>query len=187
MEIIASIFGLICVYLTIKQNIWCWPTGLIQVILYIVVFFEAKLYSDSILQIIYVVLQIYGWRNWLYGGNKHSELPVSKLNTKANLNWLFIGIVGSSIWGYSMANYTDASAPYPDAIIVVMSLIAQWLMAKKKLESWYFWILVDILAIGVYLYKDLLLTSALYAVFLVLAIMGFIEWRRSMTCDEATF
>lgn len=179
-EATAVVFGLACVWLTIRQNIWCWPTGLVQVTLYIAVFYQVKLYSDLILHVIYVVMQIYGWYHWLHGGKSQGALLVSTLNLRGRLAWPTVAVLGTIGWGYVMATFTDASVPYGDAFTTVASLIAQWLMARKRLESWYFWIAVDVVAIGIYWSKDLALTSGLYAVFLILATMGLFAWRKSL-------
>jgi nicotinamide mononucleotide transporter len=184
-EWIAAICGLMCVWLTVRQNVLCWPIGLIQVVLYIGVFYAARLYSDLILHVIYVGMQIYGWYHWLYGGQKRTELKVSVLPGKVRSVWILTGIAATTVWGYLMATYTDAAAPYADAFIAVMSLIAQWLMARKKLESWHFWIVVDLVAIVVYLYKELFVTTGLYSVFLLLAITGYSQWKRTIyACTE---
>lgn len=184
-------FGLLCVGLTIRQNIWCWPTGLIQVLLYIVIFYQVKLYSDLILHIIYVFLQLYGWYHWLHGGGPQGEtnakaLPVSLISWQLRMAWLLVGVIGTLIWGYLMQTYTDASIPYGDAFTTVASLIAQWLMARKRLESWLVWIAVDVIAIGIYYYKELYLTSGLYLVFLILAVIGWFAWRRSLLVSQQT-
>jgi nicotinamide mononucleotide transporter len=179
LEAAAVVFGLLCVWFTIRQNIWCWPTGLVQVTLYIYIFYEVKLYSDLILQVIYVILQIYGWHNWLHGGKDHGKLEVSRLSTLRMILWMFVSIVGMSSWGWFMATYTDAALPFWDSFIASASLIAQWLMTRKKLESWIFWISVDVVAIGVYLYKYLYMTAGLYTVFLIMAIAGLFEWFKS--------
>lgn len=183
-EIVATIFGILCVWLTIRQNIWCWSTGLVQVGLYIYIFFDAKLYSDFILHIIYVVLGLYGWYHWLHGGKNKKELPVSLLPRKALIIWIILAGIGTMCWGFLMGTLTDASVPYADAFTTVTSLIAQWLLAKKRLESWVFWIAVDIIAIGVYFYKQLYFTTGLYSVFLVLAVLGYIEWKKSYGSDN---
>ncbi|MBN1911163.1 MAG: nicotinamide mononucleotide transporter [Pirellulales bacterium] len=186
-EATAVFFGLLCVWLTVRQNILCWPTGLVQVVLYLVIFYRVKLYSDLILHVIYVVLQVYGWYHWLHGGKDRNNLPVSRLGKTATLVWSVIGISGTVVWGYTMASLTDAAIPYGDAFTTVTSLIAQWLMARKRLESWLFWIAVDVIAIGIYFQKDLLLTSGLYTVFLVLATLGYITWRKSLNTDSLEF
>lgn len=179
-EAIAVVFGLICVWLTIRQNIWCWPTGLIQVALYIVIFYRVKLYSDLILHVIYVVMQLYGWHHWLNGGGNRNALAITVLGIHARLVWPVIALLGTLGWGYFMATFTNAAVPYGDAFTTIASLIAQWLMARKRLESWFFWISVDVVAIGIYWHKGLQLTSGLYAIFLVLATLGWFTWRKSL-------
>lgn len=181
-EATAAVFGVICVWLTIRRNIWCWPTGLVQVLLYIYIFFGAKLYSDMILHVIYVFMQIYGWHHWLHGGKNKTKLPISLLLNLTYL-WVAVAAVGTVIWGFLMDRFTDAAVPYADAFTTVASLIAQWLMARKKLESWFFWIAVDVVAIGVYWYKQLYLTTGLYSIFLVLATLGYFEWRKAFQKD----
>lgn len=173
-----TLFGLICVVLTVRQNIWCWPAGLVQVLLYIFVFYEARLYSDMILHMIYVVLQIYGWWTWLHGGKDRGKLPVSKITGFGAIVWTVVAILGSTGTGFLMHRYTDASLPYWDAWIMVLSLIAQYLMARKILESWLIWITVDILALGVYSFKGLYTTTGLYGVFLILSIIGLLSWKK---------
>jgi nicotinamide mononucleotide transporter len=134
---------------------------------------------------IYVIMQIYGWYHWLYGGKGRSELKVSVLPVTLMFIWICTGIFGTLAWGYLMAGYTNAAVPYADAFTTVISLIAQWLMARKRLESWCFWIAVDLVAIGVYLYKGLYPTTGLYAVFLVLATIGYFRWKASMAAGRA--
>jgi len=176
-EIIAAIAGLVCVWLTVKQNIWCWPIGLVQVGLYIYIFTSVKLYSDALLQIFFIVTSLYGWYMWLYGGKNKTELKVSVIGKKFIL-WVALILAVFPIFGFIMAKFLGASAPYPDAFTTVASIVATYLMAKKRLESWILWISVDVIAIGVYIYKDLYITSGLYAVFLCLAITGYIKWRK---------
>jgi nicotinamide mononucleotide transporter len=185
-EIIATISGLACVILTIRQNIWCWPTGLLMVALYIVIFYQAKLYSDMGLQVVYVVLQIYGWYAWLHGGPKNSKLPVRAMGPTSLAVWCLIGAVLTAALGYTMQRFTDASLPYWDATTTVLSLIAQFLMARKIMESWLLWITVDVLAIGIYAVKDLHLTAGLYAVFLVLATLGYFAWKNDLKKIQAS-
>ncbi len=178
-EIWATVFGLICVALTVRQNIWCWPTGLVMVTLYIVIFYDAKLYSDMGLQVVYVFMQIYGWWRWLHPRPGQDELPVTLLRRAEWGAWIAASIVGVVLLGGVMSTRTDAALPFWDATTTVLSLVAQWLMAQKKLASWLFWIVVDVLAVGIYYTKELYPTTALYAVFLVLATAGYFAWRAS--------
>ncbi|QFY89360.1 nicotinamide mononucleotide transporter [Magnetovirga frankeli] len=181
-EAIAVVFGLVCVWLCIRQNIWCWPTGLVQVVLYLFIFYEVKLYSDMLLHGIYVLMQLYGWYWWLHGGRQAgtpvSRLPIRRLSASARIGWPLLVISASLVWGWLMASQTDAALPYADAFTTVASLVAQWLLARKLLETWLFWILVDLAAIGIYWFKALYLTSGLYACFLILALLGLLAWRR---------
>ncbi|GAC1465586.1 MAG: nicotinamide riboside transporter PnuC [Chamaesiphon sp.] len=177
-EIVAAIFGLLSVWLTVKENIWCWPTGLVMVFLYIFIFYQARLYSDVILQVIYVFLQSYGWYTWLQGGKERGELHVTHITQLGIIVWSAVAIAGIFSLGFVMDHYTNAALPYWDAAITVISLIAQWLMAFKVLESWLLWITVDVLALGVYAIKKLYVSTGLYAVFLVLAVLGFLAWKK---------
>lgn len=180
-EIVAVCFGVACVWLTIRQNIWCWPTGLVQVVLFIWIFYQAKLYSDVMLHVVYVVLGFYGWWYWLHGGREAKQPPVTRLPSKHLVLWIMLGAAGTAALGGAMARYTDAALPYWDAATTVLSLVAQYLLARKVLENWEFWIVVDVIAVGVYLTKELYLTSGLYAVFLILAVIGLITWMRNLS------
>jgi nicotinamide mononucleotide transporter len=179
LEIVAALSGLACVWLTMRQNIWCWPVGLVQILLYIFIFFEVKLYSDVGLQVVFLVLQFWGWYNWLHGGRDRGELKVARAGLGGFLAWAGVSAAGCAALGTFMRASTDASLPYWDAAATAMSLVAQWLMTKKILESWLFWIAVDVLSVGIYLAKGLYWTAGLYAVFLCLATMGLFEWLRS--------
>jgi nicotinamide mononucleotide transporter len=178
-EIIAALFGLVSVWLTVKENIWCWATGLVTVFMYIFIFYEARLYSDMILQIIYVFLQIYGWYSWLHGGKEREELHVSCITPLEAIISGGVVLIGTFTLGFVMYRYTDAALPYWDGAITVISLVAQWLMAKKVLECWLLWIVVDVMAVGVYAFKQLYPTTGLYAVFVVLATLGYLTWKKA--------
>jgi nicotinamide mononucleotide transporter len=176
LEIVGALLGLACVWLTVRQHVACWPVGIAMVVLYIFIFYDAKLYSDMLLQVIYVFLQIYGWWAWSHGGDQRQALPVNRLAKRAIVPWCLICGLATTSLGGAMAHYTDASFPYVDAFATSASLIAQWLMGRKTLESWLVWIVVDIVSIGLYLAKSLYPTAGLYIVFLGLAIYGWREW-----------
>lgn len=178
LELFAAALGVLAVWLTVRQNPWCWPIGLLMVLLYSWIFFEVKLYSDMLLQVIYAALQLYGWWQWTRGdGQQHGRL-VSRLSAGGLLLSLAIGAAGSLGLGYAMATYTDAAAPWMDAALTAFSLVAQVWMAQKRLECWPLWIALDVLFVALFLYKALYLTAALYALFTLLAVLGWREWRR---------
>jgi nicotinamide mononucleotide transporter len=178
-EIVAVVFGLFAVWFTVRQNIWCWPMGLVQVSLYIIVFYQVKLYSDLILHVIYVGVQLFGWYHWLHGGRDRGKLKVSYLTPLHLGGWLLVVAAGTALWGKLMGSLTDAAVPYGDAFTTAASLVAMWLQVEKKVESWAFWIAVDVVAVGIYSYKGLYPTTGLYLVFLVLSIVGWRQWRAS--------
>lgn len=177
--------GIISVYLSVKQKIWSWPTALVNVALYFAVFREQKLYADMGLQVIYFVLSLYGWYEWLYGGANRTELTVSRADSRMAVTLAAIAVVGVAILGTLFARYTDASLPYVDSATATTSLVAQWMMTRKVLENWAVWIAVDVVYVGMFIFKHLYLTSGLYAGFLVLAVMGHVQWRRSFNAHHA--
>ena len=183
-EILAVIFGIISVYLSTREHIWSWPTALVNVALYFIVFLEAKLYADMGLQVVYFALSLYGWYEWLYGGENRTELHVSRVTRSLGLKLLLIGLASAAILGTVLGRFTDASLPYLDSATTSTSLVAQWMMTRKILENWAVWVVVDVVYVGMFIFKKLYLTAGLYAVFLVLAVMGFIQWKRSLAGRE---
>jgi nicotinamide mononucleotide transporter len=183
-EILGTILGVIGVGLMIRQNVWGWPVGLVQVAVYAWVFFGARLYSDVILQGFFFVIQAYGWWHWLHGDplhqSRHAALPVTRLGRGARTAWVGAGLAATLLWGETMRRTTDAALPHWDAFILVFSLIAQWLQAQKRIENWAGWMIVNVVAVGVYWAKDLRLTAGLYVVFFGMAVAGHLAWRRSM-------
>jgi nicotinamide mononucleotide transporter len=183
LEIIAALVGALSVWLSVRQNIWSWPTAIVNVVLYAIVFYEAKLYADMGLQVVYAVLSIYGWYEWLYGGTGRTELRVTRTGARLGILLTLIAAAGSVVIGLFLHHETDAALPFMDSFLSSTSLVAQWMMTKKLLENWAVWIGVDVLYVGMFIFKGLFLTSALYAVFLALAIKGLIDWRRSMSAQ----
>jgi nicotinamide mononucleotide transporter len=183
-EVLAVVTGIISVYLSTRENIWSWPTALVNVALYFVVFFEAKLYADMGLQAVYFALSLYGWYEWLYGGENRTELHVSRTSRAVGVRLVVIGIVCAATLGTLLARFTDAALPYVDSATTSTSLIAQWMMTRKMLENWAVWAVVDVVYVGMFVFKRLYLTAGLYSVFLVLAIMGYVQWKRSLSQRE---
>jgi nicotinamide mononucleotide transporter len=183
-EVLAVIFGIVSVYLSTREHIWSWPTALVNVALYFVVFYEAKLYADMGLQVVYFGLSLYGWYEWLYGGANRTELHVSRTTKSLGVRLLIIGVVCAAVLGTLLARFTDAALPYVDSATTSTSLVAQWMMTRKILENWAVWMAVDVVYVGMFIYKHLYLTGALYTVFFVLAAMGYVQWKRSLVGRE---
>ncbi|HEX6748641.1 MAG TPA: nicotinamide riboside transporter PnuC [Longimicrobium sp.] len=179
-EWIAVVFGIVSVYLSVREKIWSWPTAIVNVSLYIYIFFNAKLYADMGLQVYFLGISFYGWWNWLYGGANHTELHVTRITPRNAAILAAIGIMAAAGLSHLLATHTDAAVPWADSTLTVASLIAQYLMTRKVLENWAIWVAVDVGSIAMYIYKGLYPTVFLYSVFLVLATMGWFEWKRSL-------
>jgi nicotinamide mononucleotide transporter len=177
---LAALLGAISVYLSVRQNIWSWPTAIVNVVVYAFVFYQAKLYADMGLQVIYAALSVYGWYEWLYGGANRTELHVTRTAPRLGAVLTLIALAGSAALGVFLRGATDAALPFMDSFLSSTSLVAQWMMTKKKLENWLVWIGVDVLYVGMFVFKHLYITAGLYAVFLALAVRGYIDWRLSM-------
>ncbi len=180
LELVAVIFGVVSVLLSVKENIWSWPTALINVALYTLLFYRTGLYSDMGLQVVYFVLSIYGWYEWLYGGKGRTELHVSRTPRSV---WLALSGIAVAFWavdGYATSHLPSVSLPYVDAATATVSLVAQYLMTRKYLENWTLWIIIDVVYVGMFIYKGLYLTAGNYAIYLVLAVMGHIAWKKSL-------
>lgn len=185
-EVIAAVLGILGVWLTTRQVIWCWPVGLLNVLLSIYVFFMSRLYADVILQIFYLVMTFYGWYNWSYGGRNRGTLHVSRIGPVVLLVLTVSSAIVTAATGYLFSRYTDAALPYWDAGVAVWGVICTWMQARKMLENWVFWIITDVVCTGIYYYKEMYAFSGLYFFFAVLAVYGFYAWRKDYLKLSAT-
>jgi nicotinamide mononucleotide transporter len=185
LEYVAAGLGVINVALVVRRSVWNYPFGIAMVSLYFFVFFGARLYSDALLQIFFLVVQLYGWRSWLRARSESGEVPVVTLGWRARAFWVLGTAAFSLAWGLGMARFTDAAAPLLDAVIAGTSVAAQLLMARRRIENWVLWILVDVAAIGLYASRGLEPTAWLYALFLLLSIAGLIDWLRALRRQRA--
>ena len=179
LELVAALVGAASVWLSVRQNILSWPTAIVNVLLYVVVFRDARLYADMGLQVIYALLSVYGWYEWLHGGEHRSALRVTRITPRLGVVLAAVTVVGALALGAILQRATDAALPFMDASLSSTSLVAQWMMTRKKLENWLLWIFVDVLYVGMFTYKGLYITAILYAVFLALAVAGYRDWRAS--------
>jgi len=180
LEAVAVIFGIVSVYLSTRENIWSWPTALINVSLFSALFLRSGLYSDTGLQVVYFVLSLYGWYEWLYGGAGRTAIAVSRTTNKT---WAVVGALAVIVWGLLgtiTSRLPGTALPYVDAATTTVSLIAQWMMTRKLLENWLIWIAVDVIYVGMFIFKGLYLTAFNYGIYLVLAVLGYLTWKRSL-------
>ena len=183
-EWVAAVAGAVSVFLSAREKIWSWPTALVNVSLYTYIFYRSGLYSDAGLQVVYFALSLYGWYQWLYGGAQHTRLHVSRASPRV---WITATSLGLVFW-LALSTYTSTlpgvSLPYLDAGLTTTSLIAQWMMTRKILENWILWIIADVVYVPMFIYKALYPTAIQYALFLMLAVLGFVHWRRSWRADR---
>ena len=186
LEAAAVAFGIVSVFLSVRQNIWSWPTAIVNVVLYFLLFRSAKLYADMGLQVVYLVLSVYGWYGWLHGGEHRTPLRVTRVTARAAVVLLAVVMTGTGLLGALLARTTDAALPWLDSVTTNTSLVAQWLMTRKILENWTVWMAVDVVYVGMFMYKTLYLTAALYAVFFALAAVGHVQWKRDRDAAQVS-
>lgn len=182
-EDLAFITGALCVWLTVKENIWNWPIGIANNIFFFVLFLEQKLWGDMTLQIMFAILGFLGWYMWLFGGRGHTKLQISRTPGYVVVILTIIGL-GATTGGTYYFKSIEDSAPLLDALITAMSLIAQFMLTKKYIENWMVWIVMDVISIGLYIHKGLYLTAALYAIFIGMCFAGLKEWRETLAKQE---
>ena len=181
-EIFGALTGILYVILEIRQSIWLWPVGLITSAIYIWVFFTSKFYADMGLQTYYVIISIYGWYWWLKGGKRYNieSLPVTRAGIKTLIILFTVFVVLFALLWYVLLNYTDSPVPVGDAFTTALSIVATWMLARKIIEHWMLWIIADLVSMGLYIYKGLYPTVVLFAVYTVMAVIGFREWKRAI-------
>lgn len=184
LEIIAVLVNILGVWLTTQRIRWCWPVSVVAVLLYAWIFFGVKLYSDMLLQLIFAVLQGYGWWRWSTGRTEAGKVRVGRLPRHEALAGALIALLVAVLLGAVMHRYTDASVPWLDALLTAFSLLASVWAARKYVASWWLWIVLDTAYIGLFTYKELHLTAALYAGFVLLAFYGLHAWRKDLLDQE---
>jgi nicotinamide mononucleotide transporter len=184
-EVLGFGTGALCVWLVARQHVANWPVGIANNAVFILLFVGAGLFADASLQVVYVVLALYGWYVWLRGGADRAELPVSRTTT-VQWRWLLVaGLLGTAGMTLFLDRLTSSTVPLADAATTVLSLLATWGQCRKKLESWWLWITADLIYIPLYQYKGLTLTALLYVGFLALCVYGLLDWRRAYRADRA--
>jgi nicotinamide mononucleotide transporter len=179
-ELVAALITVASIWLATRENVWYYPTGLASVLLYAWVFFEARLYAETALQFVWLVLMLYGWYEWLHGGANKSELPVTRTPRRA---WLAVAIGGLAATAIIVAiqrRYTNNPAPLVDSSIAAWSIVAQWMTARKWIENWLLWIVINVVAVALYIDRRLWPTAGLYVVLFVLGIEGYRKWRATL-------
>lgn len=184
LETIGVITGIICVYLAAKNNIWGWPVAIVSVVIYIFIFLDARLYADAGLQVYFLIMNMYGWYFWSRKPADQNKVPVTSITKKEIILSVIAVVIFTSAIGSLLQEGTDASFPFIDSFCTACSLVAQIFLARKVLENWLIWIFVDIIYVGVYLAKDLHLTAGMYALYIYIAAVGYIDWRKELRASN---
>lgn len=176
-EAIAVLSGIVYVLLAARNNIWCWPASMISVVAYIFICFESKLYFETLLQFYYFAATIYGWKMWQKQVD-HESLPISYLPLKHHFILIGIGGIATLIFAFVANNYTQAALPFVDAFTTIFALIATWMVTKRIIENWIYWIIIDAVSFFLYSSRTLQLTALLFLLYVFIAVFGFINWRK---------
>ncbi len=185
-EVLGAVAGLIYLYLEIKQNIWLWPLGIITSAFYLYVFFVSKFYADMGLQVYYLVISFYGWWHWLYGNKdiQKEELPITRTSAR---QWIYISsitLVLFVVMVFILKRYTDSPVPYGDSFVTALSITGTWMLAQKLIEHWWIWVVVNLVSLVLFIWKDLYPTSILFFFYFTLAIYGYYQWKKEMVKSE---
>ena len=179
-ESIAVFFSILYVVLAVKENIWCWVAAGISVILYIYICFSAQLYPETGLQFFYLFMALYGYYNW---NKKEQSLQISEWSISKHLFVLVIGAILTFLMGFYFATYTNAKMPIVDSFTTIFSIFATYMVVKKILGNWLYWIVIDTVSVYLYFSRDLHLTSLLFIVYTIIAIFGYFSWIKKMKID----
>lgn len=194
MELLGTFFAFVYLYLSVRENIWLWVTGFLTSFFYLVIFFDERLYADMGLQVYYLVISVYGWFAWKWGRQKsgHEKMPIRSLDIRMSAKLLGIGliiymlVVSALLKLPAVINIGGSDLPYWDAFTTTGGIVATWMLARKMIEHWLVWIVVDLVSSGMYFYKGLEVTVVLYLVYTLVAIIGYREWFRKMNSRDKT-
>lgn len=180
-ELLGSALSIIYLYLSIKQKVSLWIFGFLCSSLYVVVFFQSKFYADMSLQFYYLGVSVFGWISWKAGKSENrKELPVKRTTPLSGAIILIIALVFYFLYYFILSEYTDSPLPKADAFTTALSIVATWMLARKMIEHWWLWIIVDSVSAGLYFYKALYPTAILFVVYTVMAIIGYRQWKKSL-------
>ena len=188
LEVLGTLVGLIYLWLEYRASIYLWIASVIMPAIYIFVYYEAGLYADFGINIYYLGAAVYGWLVWKYGHKSADlhELPITKMPKRSWLKALVVFLVAQILIAWILINFTDSDVPWWDAFTTALSIIGMWMLARKYLEQWWVWIVVDVVCVGLYIYKGLYFTSGLYARYSAIAVFGWLNWKRLMKASSVS-
>jgi len=179
-EVLGFVTGAACVWLAARQHVLNWPIGILNNVFFLILFWRAGLYADSLLQLVYAAIAIYGWWKWARGGPAGGALPASRTPPRMAMILTVLTVVATVALYAILRRFTTSTVPAGDAITTAMSLTAQFMLGRKLVENWFVWIAADVIYVALYCYKDLYLTALLYAIFIGMCVAGYRHWQRSI-------
>ena len=185
LEAVAVLTAIAYLLLAIRQNIWCWACAGLSTAIYIYLFLDAKLYMESVLNAFYFAMAVYGWHVWYHGRSGADELPVSVLPVSRHAVAIAAILALSAVNGFLLQRYTDAAFPYLDSLTTWSAIWATFLVARKLLENWWYWLVIDLASIVIYWIRDLQLTALLFVVYVIMIPFGLVSWTRSWRRQRA--
>jgi nicotinamide mononucleotide transporter len=185
LEVAAVVLAVIYLLLAIRQNIWCWAAAAVSTLLYLYIMYAARLYMESALQVFYLGMAGYGWYEWRYGGKGHTELKVSTWPWRNHLVAGLVVLLLVVVSGELLSRYSSAALPFADSFTTWAAVVATYMVARKILENWLYWFVIDSVSVYLYLSRELYFTAALFVAYLVMIVYGYRSWRRSMLEDGA--
>ena len=182
LEIIGTIVGLIYLWLEYRASIYLWAASIVMPAIYIFVYYDAGLYADFGINIYYLGAALYGWAMWKYGGktDTQAELPITHIPVRSLLRALPVFAISFVAIAWLLLHHTDSNVPWCDAFTTALSIIGMWMLARKYVEQWWVWMVVDVVCVGLYVYKELYFTAALYALYTIVAVFGWMNWKKIM-------
>jgi len=184
LEIAGFITGALSVWLAVRQNPWNWPFGVANAVCFLILFWEARLYGDMALQVLFIAICLLGWYRWLFGGEGHSRLRVTRIGARGAIVYTVVGVAATAALTPYLRSVGDAS-PLLDALTTVFSVEAQYLMTRKVIEHWWVWMAADVIYIYLYASRNLYLTSLLYIIFFAMCVVGLRDWLRDSAAQQA--
>ena len=194
LEIIGTLVGLLYLWLEYRASIYLWIAGIIMPAIYIFVYYKAGLYADFGINIYYLIAAVYGWMMWKYGAvlrrkilkrkalhtDRQQELPITRMPARYLLPLAAVFAAALAVIAWILINFTDSNVPWLDSFTTALSIIGMWMLARKYVEQWWAWIGVDAVSTGLYIYKGLDFTAALYGLYTIIAIFGYFKWKKMM-------
>ena len=186
LDITTTALGLAYILLEYKASVWMWVVGFMMQSLGIVLYYQKGLYADCGMEFYYLAMTVYGFVAWMRHSSKKQDLPIRHMPKKTAFVWLGIAAVIWLVIWYLLTNFTDSRVPILDAFTTAFSIVGIWALARKYLEQWFVWIVVDIVTCGLYFYKDIPFKASLYGLYVVIAIFGYLKWRKMMAIEKTS-